>query len=133
MQNPNKTTKSNMPRKKSSASKKPETQIHTDIVLKQKDKTTSLRKPRTPRSCLSATNCRVNSQDCLDLGGVSNWKATQPLHGKAPFLNVQKTFDRSRSSLGLHDNDFLYNRSELGIQDHSNEQSSSKLVPKVVP
>ncbi|GKF40040.1 hypothetical protein Tco_0120101 [Tanacetum coccineum] len=25
------------------------------------------------------------------------------------------------------------NRSELGIQDHSNEQSSSKLVPKVVP
>ncbi|GKG25780.1 hypothetical protein Tco_0398926 [Tanacetum coccineum] len=26
-----------------------------------------------------------------------------------------------------------HNRSELGIQDHSNEQSSSKLVPKVVP
>ncbi|GJT57018.1 hypothetical protein Tco_0992072 [Tanacetum coccineum] len=26
-----------------------------------------------------------------------------------------------------------HNRSELGIQDHSNEPSSSKLVPKVVP
>ncbi|GJR99855.1 hypothetical protein Tco_0316364 [Tanacetum coccineum] len=26
-----------------------------------------------------------------------------------------------------------HNRSELGIQEHSNEQSSSKLVPKVVP
>ncbi|GKE99929.1 hypothetical protein Tco_0023280 [Tanacetum coccineum] len=26
-----------------------------------------------------------------------------------------------------------HNRSELGIQDHNNEQSSSKLVPKVVP
>ncbi|GKE96563.1 hypothetical protein Tco_1581418, partial [Tanacetum coccineum] len=26
-----------------------------------------------------------------------------------------------------------HNRSELEIQDHSNEQSSSKLVPKVVP
>ncbi|GKD87392.1 hypothetical protein Tco_1358546, partial [Tanacetum coccineum] len=26
-----------------------------------------------------------------------------------------------------------HNRSELGIQDHSNEYSSSKLVPKVVP
>ncbi|GKF34970.1 hypothetical protein Tco_0108170 [Tanacetum coccineum] len=26
-----------------------------------------------------------------------------------------------------------HNRSELGIQDHSNEQSSSKLAPKVVP
>ncbi|GKC22123.1 hypothetical protein Tco_1024273 [Tanacetum coccineum] len=26
-----------------------------------------------------------------------------------------------------------HNRSELGIHDHSNEPSSSKLVPKVVP
>ncbi|GKF40349.1 hypothetical protein Tco_0120410, partial [Tanacetum coccineum] len=26
-----------------------------------------------------------------------------------------------------------HNRSELGIQDHGNEHSSSKLVPKVVP
>ncbi|GKF94054.1 hypothetical protein Tco_0283754 [Tanacetum coccineum] len=59
------------------------------------------------------------------------------------------TFDRSRSSLGLHGNDVCshqfrprlvlhqmtsdHNRSELGIQDHINEQSSSKLVPKVVP
>ncbi|GKG32113.1 hypothetical protein Tco_0427063, partial [Tanacetum coccineum] len=48
---------------------------------------------------------------------------------QAPFLNVQKTFDRSRSSLGLHPMTFDHNRSELGIQDHSNEQSSSKLVP----
>ncbi|GKC79391.1 hypothetical protein Tco_1130165 [Tanacetum coccineum] len=80
---------------------------------------------------------------------------------QAPFLNVQKTFDRIRSSLGLHGMTFeqrssslvlhqmtfeqrssslvLYqmtsdhNRSELRIQDHSNEQSRSKLVPKVVP
>ncbi|GKF20648.1 hypothetical protein Tco_0069286 [Tanacetum coccineum] len=65
----------------------------------------------------------------------------------APFLNVQKTFDCSRSSLGLHGMMSVHissglvlhqmtsdhNRSELGIQDHSNEQSSSKLVPKVVP
>ncbi|GJW84474.1 hypothetical protein Tco_0157619 [Tanacetum coccineum] len=51
----------------------------------------------------------------------------------APFLNVQKTFDRSRSSLGLHKMTSDHNRSELGIQDHSNEHSSSKLVPKVVP
>ncbi|GKF69605.1 hypothetical protein Tco_0202662 [Tanacetum coccineum] len=53
--------------------------------------------------------------------------------GPAPFLNVQKTFDRSRSSLGLHQMTSDHNRSELGIYDHSNEQSSSKLVPKVVP
>ncbi|GKG05996.1 hypothetical protein Tco_0326082, partial [Tanacetum coccineum] len=51
----------------------------------------------------------------------------------APFLNVQKTFDCSRSSLVLHQMTSDHNRSELGIQDHNNEQSSSKLVPKVVP
>ncbi|GKF95331.1 hypothetical protein Tco_0288066, partial [Tanacetum coccineum] len=66
----------------------------------------------------------------------------------APFLNVQKTFDRSSSSLDhqflmtsvhissglvLHQMTSDHNRSELGIHDHSNEPSSSKLVPKVVP
>ncbi|GKF24803.1 hypothetical protein Tco_0080697, partial [Tanacetum coccineum] len=74
----------------------------------------------------------------------------------APFLNVQKTFDHSSSSLGyqclmmsdhnssdlapqrqnglvLHQMTSDHNRSELGIHDHSNEPSSSKLVPKVVP
>ncbi|GKF56340.1 hypothetical protein Tco_0166680, partial [Tanacetum coccineum] len=43
------------------------------------------------------------------------------IYDEAPMVEVQMTFDRSRSSL------------ELGIQDHSNEHSSSKLVPKVVP
>ncbi|GJS20158.1 retrotransposon protein, putative, ty3-gypsy subclass [Tanacetum coccineum] len=51
---------------------------------------------------------------------------------KAPFLNVQKTFDRSRSSLVLHQMTSDHNRSELGIHDHSNEPSNSKLVPKSV-
>ncbi|GKC19128.1 hypothetical protein Tco_1021278 [Tanacetum coccineum] len=37
------------------------------------------------------------------------------------------------SSLVLHQMTSDHNRSELRIQDHSNEQSSSKLVPKVVP
>ncbi|GKG11720.1 hypothetical protein Tco_0345957 [Tanacetum coccineum] len=35
--------------------------------------------------------------------------------------------------LVLHQMTSDHNRSDLGIQDHSNEQSSSKLVPKVVP
>ncbi|GJW27775.1 hypothetical protein Tco_0044650, partial [Tanacetum coccineum] len=65
----------------------------------------------------------------------------------APFLNVQrrliaadqasvfmeKTFDQRSSSLVLHQMTSDHNRSELGIQVQSNEQSSSKLVPKVVP
>ncbi|GJZ14789.1 hypothetical protein Tco_0550466, partial [Tanacetum coccineum] len=58
------------------------------------------------------------------------------------------TFEHSSSSLGhqcqmmsvhissglvLHQMTSDHNRSELGIHDHSNEPSSSKLVPKVVP
>ncbi|GKF70328.1 hypothetical protein Tco_0203385, partial [Tanacetum coccineum] len=37
------------------------------------------------------------------------------------------------SDLVLHQTTSDHNRSELRIQDHSNEPSSSKLVPKVVP
>ncbi|GJR70466.1 hypothetical protein Tco_0016531 [Tanacetum coccineum] len=37
------------------------------------------------------------------------------------------------SGLVLHQMTSDHNRSELGIQDHSNEELSSKLVPKVVP
>ncbi|GJR13384.1 hypothetical protein Tco_0796036 [Tanacetum coccineum] len=37
------------------------------------------------------------------------------------------------SGLVLHQMTSDHNRSELRIQDHNNEQSSSKLVPKVVP
>ncbi|GKF39259.1 hypothetical protein Tco_0119320 [Tanacetum coccineum] len=37
------------------------------------------------------------------------------------------------SGLVLHQMTSDHNRSELGIRDHSNEPSSSKLVPKVVP
>ncbi|GJX05093.1 hypothetical protein Tco_0191009 [Tanacetum coccineum] len=51
----------------------------------------------------------------------------------APFLNVQMTSVHISSGLVLHQMTSDHNRSELGIQDHSNEQSSSKLVPKVVP
>ncbi|GKF89489.1 hypothetical protein Tco_0263452, partial [Tanacetum coccineum] len=37
------------------------------------------------------------------------------------------------SGLVLHQMTSDHNRSKLGIQDNSNEQSSLKLVPKVVP
>ncbi|GKB67062.1 hypothetical protein Tco_0928474 [Tanacetum coccineum] len=52
---------------------------------------------------------------------------------QAPFLNVQMTSVHISSGLVLHQMTSDHNRSELGIQDHSNEPSSSKLVPKVVP
>ncbi|GKF95577.1 hypothetical protein Tco_0288312 [Tanacetum coccineum] len=55
---------------------------------------------------------------------------------QAPFLNVQMTFDHKvvadqASVFMAMTSD--HNRSELGIHDHNNEPSSSKLVPKVVP
>ncbi|GKG21940.1 hypothetical protein Tco_0384535 [Tanacetum coccineum] len=52
---------------------------------------------------------------------------------QAPFLNVHMTFEQHSSSLVLHQMTSDHNRSELRIHDHSNEPSSSKLVPKVVP
>ncbi|GKG18046.1 hypothetical protein Tco_0372344 [Tanacetum coccineum] len=51
---------------------------------------------------------------------------------QAPFLIVQMTFEQRSSSLVLQMTSDHY-RSVLGIHDHSNEPSSSKLVPKVVP
>ncbi|GJU39212.1 hypothetical protein Tco_1192169 [Tanacetum coccineum] len=42
------------------------------------------------------------------------------------------TFEQRSSSLVLHQMTSDHNRSELGIHDHSNEPSSSKLVPKVM-
>ncbi|GJZ51663.1 hypothetical protein Tco_0606178 [Tanacetum coccineum] len=52
---------------------------------------------------------------------------------QAPFLNVQMTSVHISSGLVLHQMTSGHNRSELGILVHSNEPSSSKLIPKVVP
>ncbi|GJW99892.1 hypothetical protein Tco_0183806 [Tanacetum coccineum] len=52
---------------------------------------------------------------------------------QAPFFNVQMTFVHNSSGLVLHQMTSANNHSELGIHDHNNEPSSSKLVPKVVP
>ncbi|GKF68869.1 hypothetical protein Tco_0198548, partial [Tanacetum coccineum] len=46
---------------------------------------------------------------------------------QAPFLNVEMMSVHISSGLGLHQMTSDHNRSELRIQDHSNEQSSSKL------
>ncbi|GJV49013.1 zf-CCHC domain-containing protein [Tanacetum coccineum] len=50
-----------------------------------------------------------------------------------PRSSTTLTFEQSSSSLVLHQMTSDHNRSELRIHDHSNEPSSSKLVPKVVP
>ncbi|GKD33876.1 hypothetical protein Tco_1249385 [Tanacetum coccineum] len=43
------------------------------------------------------------------------------------------TFDQRSLSLVLHQMTSDHNHSDIGIHDHSNEPSSSKLLPKVVP
>ncbi|GJZ31912.1 hypothetical protein Tco_0576959 [Tanacetum coccineum] len=53
--------------------------------------------------------------------------------GPAPFLNDKMTSVHISSGLVLYQMTFDHNRSELEIHDHSNEPSSLKLVPKVVP
>ncbi|GKD58140.1 hypothetical protein Tco_1295649 [Tanacetum coccineum] len=53
---------------------------------------------------------------------------------QAPFLNVQMTSVHNSSDLAPpRQMTSDHNSSELGIHDHSNELSRSKLVPKVVP
>ncbi|GKB03658.1 hypothetical protein Tco_0831801 [Tanacetum coccineum] len=56
----------------------------------------------------------------------------------APFLNVQRRLSTQIKPPSFNASFFMamtsdHNRSELRIHDHSNEPSSSKLVPKVVP
>ncbi|GJW23112.1 hypothetical protein Tco_0033734 [Tanacetum coccineum] len=173
-----KTTKRYMPVEKSSASKKPETQIPTGHRFSKKKTTGVPEKTMTPRSCLRwQPTGRILKTVCLRwvptgklLNSCTGKVENEPTHGsnvdiphihackqtlglsaavqasvvnvkwrllkitlQAPFLNVQMMSVHISSGLVLHQMTSDHNRSELGIQDHSNEQSSSKLVPKVVP
>ncbi|GKF88995.1 hypothetical protein Tco_0262958, partial [Tanacetum coccineum] len=56
---------------------------------------------------------------------------THPIH--CPVPQCLMTSVHISSGLVLHQMTYDHNRSELRIQVHSNEQSSSKLVPKVIP
>ncbi|GJY13591.1 hypothetical protein Tco_0382900 [Tanacetum coccineum] len=90
----------------------------------------------------------ANHDECV-LNYLSRWVPTgkllnsctgkvdsEPTHGSRvdiPHIYACKQTLGLSAGLVLHQMTSDHNRSELGIQDHSNEQSSSKLVPKVVP
>ncbi|GJZ70940.1 hypothetical protein Tco_0634791 [Tanacetum coccineum] len=77
-----------------------------------------------------------NSEDIFSFGSALEdfiCVVFVPDRNIAPFLNDKMMSVHISSGLVLHQMTSDHNRSELGIQDHSNEQSSSKLVPKVVP
>ncbi|GKF92864.1 hypothetical protein Tco_0279583, partial [Tanacetum coccineum] len=67
----------------------------------------------------------------LSAGTSFNGQKQQRIDINAEALYNEKQENlRVCSSLVLHQMTSVHNRSELGIQDHSNEPSSSKLVPK---
>ncbi|GJS35721.1 ribonuclease H-like domain-containing protein [Tanacetum coccineum] len=102
-----------------------------------------------PNQCESEQTLNVSACTLLSTVQASvvnvKWRLLK-ITLQAPFLNVQKMLiaaDQASvfmvmtpvhisSGLVLHQMTSDHNRSELRIQDHSNEQSSSKLVPKVV-
>ncbi|GJX38786.1 integrase, catalytic region, zinc finger, CCHC-type containing protein [Tanacetum coccineum] len=121
-----KTTKRYMPVEKSSASKKPERQIPTGHRFLNKKTTTVPEKTMNPRSCL-------------------RWQLTGRIFKTVGLRNQCQngfTKDELHQMTSVHNSSGLapprqmtsdHNSSELGIHDHSNELSRSKLVPKVVP
>ncbi|GKD19463.1 hypothetical protein Tco_1208621, partial [Tanacetum coccineum] len=60
-------------------------------------------------------------------------KASAENNTSGPVPQCLMTSVHLSSGLVLHQMTSDHNRSELRIQDHNNEPSSSKLVPKVVP
>ncbi|GKB57100.1 hypothetical protein Tco_0913286 [Tanacetum coccineum] len=76
-------------------------------------------------------SCSSLGRQCQMASAENNTSGPVPQYQASVFMAM--TFDQSSSSLVLHQITSDHNRSELGIHDHSNEPSSSKLVPKVVP
>ncbi|GJU73453.1 hypothetical protein Tco_1264858 [Tanacetum coccineum] len=82
---------------------------------------------------LSRLNPRASAQN-KDAKSHKTTKRYMPVEKSSASKKPERQISTGHSSgLVLHQMTSDHNRSELGIQDHSNEPSSSKLVPKVVP
>ncbi|GKE83209.1 hypothetical protein Tco_1553209 [Tanacetum coccineum] len=101
------------------------------IVQSYKGRTQSLVAEKTD---ISENRASRNFDLMINTKTFDHSRSSLGLHGNdALFLNVQLTSVHISSGLVLHQMTSAHNRSELRIQDHNNEQSSSKLVPRVVP
>ncbi|GJV51740.1 hypothetical protein Tco_1447481 [Tanacetum coccineum] len=155
------TTKRYVPVEKTSESKKPERLIPKGHRFSHKKTTTVPEKTKTPRSCLRwQPTGRILKTVCLRwvptrklLNSCPGKVENEPTHGSnvdIPHIHACKqtlglrqadqasvfmamTSIHISSGLILHQMTSYHNRSELGIHDHNNDPSSSKLVPKVVP
>ncbi|GKA89303.1 hypothetical protein Tco_0811115 [Tanacetum coccineum] len=96
--------------------------------------TTQNREPPLPHASRNtnthvSTSTGVNHSTSVSRPPLKSYQVKD----KAPFLNVQMTSVHISSGLVLHQMTSDHNRLELRILVHSNELSSSKRVPKVVP
>ncbi|GJY72861.1 retrovirus-related pol polyprotein from transposon TNT 1-94 [Tanacetum coccineum] len=132
-----KTTKRYMPVEKSSASKKPERQIptgHSEPTHGSRVDIPHIHACKQTLGLSAGTSFNGQKQQRIDLNAdaLYNEKQENLRVWLLKFLISKKPVPEC-SSLILHQMTSDHNRSELGIQDHSNEPSSSKLVPNVVP
>ncbi|GJU51039.1 hypothetical protein Tco_1220594 [Tanacetum coccineum] len=142
----NKTTNRNKPIEQTNFAKKPERQIPKGHKFSIKKTSIVPEKIMTPRSCLrwkptgnffktvglrwvptgkifTSSTTKVDSEPtkCSNEDITNQYECKQTLDVSAGTLNLSSGMTSDRNS------------SELRIHDHNNEQSSSKLVPKVVP
>nr|GEY63059.1 hypothetical protein [Tanacetum cinerariifolium] len=133
----NKTTNRNKPVEQTSLAKKPEKQIPKGCRFSIKKTSNVHEKTMTPRSCLTWKSTgkifKIVGLRCVPTGKIFTSSTTkvdsEPTNGSDGDITNQyeyeQTLDVSACTLNLS--------AELGIHDHNNEPSSSKLVPKVVP
>ncbi|GJU98315.1 putative reverse transcriptase domain-containing protein [Tanacetum coccineum] len=142
----NKTTNRNRPVEQTSFAKQPERQIPKGHRFSIKKTSVVHEKTMTPRSCLrwkpTGKIFKTVGLRWVPTGKIFTSSTTkvdiEPTNGSDEDITNQyeyeQTLDVSAGTLNLcaaMTSD--HNSSELGIHDHSNEPSSSKLVPKVVP
>ncbi|GJZ55859.1 hypothetical protein Tco_0611052 [Tanacetum coccineum] len=148
----NKTTKRYIPVEQTSFAKKPERQIPIGHRFSIKKTSVVHEKTITPRSCLrwkpTGKIFKTVGLRWVPTGKIFTSSTTkvdsEPQNGSNDDITNQyeckQTLDVSAGTLNIHAGTSLNPTkeglrvcSELGIHDHSNELSSSKLVPKVVP
>ncbi|GJV01191.1 gag-pol polyprotein [Tanacetum coccineum] len=148
----NKTTTRNKPVEQISVAKKPERQIPKGHRFSIKKTSVVHEKTMTPRSCLrwkpTGKIFKTVGLRWVPTGKIFTSSTTkvdsEPTNGSNEDITNQyeceQTLDVSAGTLNLSagtsfnpKKEGLRVCSELGIHDHSNEPSSSKLVPKVVP
>ncbi|GJZ60289.1 hypothetical protein Tco_0616105 [Tanacetum coccineum] len=141
----NKTTKRYIPVEQTSFAKKPERQIPKRHRSSIKKTSVVHEKTMTPRSCLrwkpTGKIFKTVGLRWVPTGKIFTSSTTkvdsEPQNGSNADITNQyecaQTLDVSAGLAPPRQMTSDHNSSELGIHDHSNELSSSKLVPKVVP